>query len=62
MESIVIPATTESASISIAMHLIDERQPRSGYPISGFPRSIGEGETIKRSRKFLNFMKTYAYS
>ncbi|EUC48828.1 hypothetical protein COCMIDRAFT_2285 [Bipolaris oryzae ATCC 44560] len=45
---IVIPVTSESALLAIDLHLTDDHmQPTlsTGFPISGFPRNLTEGET-----------------
>ncbi|KAF1965273.1 hypothetical protein BU23DRAFT_604288 [Bimuria novae-zelandiae CBS 107.79] len=50
--SIVIPVSKEVAFVSINLHLSDDKKkphPFSGFPISGFPRSLADGETIKKT-------------
>jgi hypothetical protein len=54
LNSIVIPVTSEDAAISIDLHLTDGRSTRRGQrglPISGFPRLLADGETLKRTSK-----------
>ncbi|KAF2462522.1 FabD/lysophospholipase-like protein [Lindgomyces ingoldianus] len=47
--SIVIPVSQQTALVAIDLHLIDEKK-SSGIPISGFPRSLAEGEPLKRPK------------
>lgn len=52
LDSIVIPVASESAAVSIDLHLTDHRTTRygqSGFPISGFPRLLADGEPLKRT-------------
>jgi hypothetical protein len=52
LDSIVIPVTSDEAVVSIDLHLTDDRTMRrgkSGVPISGFPRLLADGETLKRT-------------
>lgn len=52
LESIVIPVTSESSLLSIDLHLTDDRMKphvRPGFPISGFPRSLADGEPLKKA-------------
>ncbi|KAI8938298.1 hypothetical protein NX059_005951 [Plenodomus lindquistii] len=50
--SIAIPVTSESSLLSINLHLTDDRMKphiHPGFPISGFPRSVADGEPLKRA-------------
>lgn len=47
LESIVIPVTSEASLLSMDLHLVNDRC--SGFPISGFPRSLADGEPLKRA-------------
>ncbi|KAF1847324.1 uncharacterized protein K460DRAFT_278260 [Cucurbitaria berberidis CBS 394.84] len=51
MDTITIPVTSESALVSIDLHLTDDAMKpelRNGFPISGFPRSLADDEPLKR--------------
>jgi hypothetical protein len=55
LESIVIPVVSEESVVLIDLHLNDDRVPRrgrSGFPISGFPRLLAEGDTLKRTSEY----------
>ncbi|KAF2134377.1 hypothetical protein P153DRAFT_402048 [Dothidotthia symphoricarpi CBS 119687] len=52
LDSIVMPVTSEASLLSIDLHLTDDRRKRHvcyGFPISGFPRSLADGEPLKRT-------------
>jgi len=52
LESVAIPMTSESSLLSIDLHLTDDRMKphvRPGFPISGFPRILADGEPLKKS-------------
>lgn len=52
LNSIVIPVSSEEAVVSINLHLTYDRTMRrgqSGLPISGFPRFLADGESLKRT-------------
>jgi hypothetical protein len=52
LDSIVIPVSSEEAVVSIDLHLNDDRAMRrgqSGFPISGFPRLLADGEPLKKT-------------
>lgn len=52
--SIVIPVTSDSVLLAIDFHPIDDRmQPTlsAGFPISGFPSNLTEGEAVKQTSK-----------
>jgi hypothetical protein len=54
LNSIVIPVTSEEAVVSIDLHLTDDRtmwRGKSGFPISGFPRLLADGEPLKMTSK-----------
>lgn len=54
--SIVIPVSKDSGLVSINLHLTNDKRkphPFSGFPISGFPRNLAEGDPIKRTSKAL---------
>jgi hypothetical protein len=53
-ETITIPVTSESALIAIDLHLTDDSMKpelQNGFPISGFPRSLGDDEPLKATSK-----------
>ncbi|KAF2441827.1 hypothetical protein P171DRAFT_418623 [Karstenula rhodostoma CBS 690.94] len=48
---LAIPVTSEMSIVSIDLHLTDDKARyfvRSGFPISGFPRSLSDGDVLKR--------------
>jgi hypothetical protein len=47
--SIAIPVTTDTAILSIDLHLANDPHLCSGCPISGFPRNLSDGEPLKRA-------------
>ncbi|KAF2255943.1 hypothetical protein BU26DRAFT_498691 [Trematosphaeria pertusa] len=50
--SIVIPVSQQTGVVSIDLHLTNDKRnphPFSGFPISGFPRSLADGEPLKRT-------------
>ncbi|KAF2019496.1 hypothetical protein BU24DRAFT_431280 [Aaosphaeria arxii CBS 175.79] len=52
IEPIVIPVASESALITIDLHLTDDAMKpelRNGFPISGFPRSLCEEELLRKT-------------
>lgn len=52
LEYIAIPVTSESSLLSIDLHLTDDSMKphvRHGFPISGFPRSLADGEPLKKT-------------
>ncbi|CAO2647539.1 Nn.00g084610.m01.CDS01 [Neocucurbitaria sp. VM-36] len=52
LDTITIPVTSESALLSIDLHLTnDQENPALSicFPISGFPRSFADGEPLKRT-------------
>ena len=54
--SIVIPVSKEAAFVAINLHLSNDKKkphPYSGFPISGFPRSLADGETLKKTSKYV---------
>jgi hypothetical protein len=54
LDSIVIPVSSEDAEVSIVLHLNDDRtlrRGRYGFPISGFPRRLADGESPKGTSK-----------
>lgn len=49
---ITIPVYQQSSMVSIYLHLTDDHEKPSlacGFPISGFPRNLAEGEPLRRS-------------
>lgn len=53
LESIAIPLTSDVSTVSIDLYLVDERSsPRrpAGIPISGFPRSLSDGDSLSLKR------------
>jgi hypothetical protein len=62
LESIVIPVTSEKAIVTIHLHLNDERviqRSQSGFPISGFPRVLADGELLKKICKYTTSSTTF---
>jgi len=60
LESVAIPMTSESSLLSIDLHLTDDRMKphvRPGFPISGFPRILADGEPLKKSSTCLTFVQ-----
>lgn len=54
--SIVIPVSQQTGVVSIDLHLTNDKRnphPFSGFPISGFPRSLADGEPLKRTSKYM---------
>ena len=52
--SIAIPVTSESSLLSMDLHMSENpMNPRVclGFPISGFPRSLANGEPLKKDSK-----------
>ncbi|KAF1996801.1 hypothetical protein P154DRAFT_565860 [Amniculicola lignicola CBS 123094] len=52
LDSIAIPVSSESSLLSMDLHLTDDRMKPHiccGFPISGFPRSLADGEHLKRT-------------
>ena len=61
--SIVIPVSKDSGLVSINLHLTNDKRkphPFSGFPVSGFPRNLAEGEPIKRTGKPPRYMRYIA--
>lgn len=57
--SIVIPVSKETAYVSINLHLSNDKKkphPFSGFPISGFPRSLADAEAIKRTSTYRRYI------
>lgn len=55
LESIVIPVALEESVVLIDLHLNDDRFPqrgRSGFPISGFPRLLAEGDILRKTSEY----------
>jgi len=62
LESIVIPVTSESALLSVDLHLTNDRMKPTlctGFPISGFPRSLADGEPLKRTSESSSFSQLH---
>lgn len=52
--TIVIPVPQQASIIAIDLHLTNDKKkphPFNGFPISGFPRSLANGEPLKRTRE-----------
>ncbi|KAL5397840.1 hypothetical protein PMIN03_006175 [Paraphaeosphaeria minitans] len=48
---LAIPVTSETSIVAIDLHLTDDKARyfvKSGFPISGFPRSLADGDVLKR--------------
>lgn len=53
--SVAIPVSSHSALLAIDIHLTnDKTRPHlcCGFPISGFPRTLADGEALKRASKY----------
>lgn len=57
VQPIEIPVTTESALLAIDLHLTNDSIKEdllTGFPISGFPRSLADDEPLNRTSKPLH--------
>jgi hypothetical protein len=64
LDSIAIPLTSDVSVVSIDLYLVDERSSplkRSGLPISGFPRSLSDGDSLSLKRTSKSSLKSLKF-
>ena len=53
LDSIAMPLTSDASVIAIDLYLFEDRSSshrRSGFPISGFPRTLSDGDSLSLKR------------
>jgi hypothetical protein len=61
LNSIAIPLTSDVSVVSIDLYLVDERSSQRrlpGVPISGFPRSLSDGDSLSLKRTSKSILET----